>query len=300
MRGAALPGHRGRRAARHERARGQQRAAARPDHARRHPRRIAAGRTCGGPRRPAQPVRRRLRALRHVRAGGLLHEDAVQSMPPFAMWIQGAENITTWMVQPGPSACRGSRLIPVHANGCPAFGQYKPDPRAARCRGRCRCWRSRGRRIARMTMFLDTAALFPSFGLPAHLAYGPAERRDALLTGGTEGTGLTTGTGLTGAGQLTRRPQAVHPRHSDGLLSAKILLSRAGIGEDQHAGRRTISGAAQAAARRDDRLRRTGRGARPRDARRRAGARATSTRSARWPRARRSRCAATRSSASPR
>jgi RNA polymerase sigma-70 factor (ECF subfamily) len=26
-----------------------------------------------------------------------------------------------------------------------------------------------GMRITRMTMFLDTAALFPSFGLPAHL-----------------------------------------------------------------------------------------------------------------------------------
>src|SRR5580704_6257381 len=36
----------------------------------------------------------------------LLHEDAVQSMPPFAMWIEGAQNITAWMVRPGPSECR--------------------------------------------------------------------------------------------------------------------------------------------------------------------------------------------------
>src|SRR5262250_144994 len=43
----------------------------------------------------------------------LLHDDAIQSMPPYAMWIQGAREICTWMVQPGPSACRGSRLIPV-------------------------------------------------------------------------------------------------------------------------------------------------------------------------------------------
>src|SRR6059058_4574690 len=40
----------------------------------------------------------------------LLHEDAIQSMPPYAMWLQGAENIGRWMVLPGPSACRGSRL----------------------------------------------------------------------------------------------------------------------------------------------------------------------------------------------
>src|SRR5579875_3910318 len=31
----------------------------------------------------------------------LLHEDAVQSMPPFALWLKGARNITEWMVQPG-------------------------------------------------------------------------------------------------------------------------------------------------------------------------------------------------------
>ena len=100
---------------------------------------------------------------------GLLHEDALQSMPPYPMWVQGAENITTWMVQPGPSACRGSRLIPVHANGCPAFGQYKPDPEGGLTPWALQVLEITGGRIARMTMFLDTAALFPSFGLPAHL-----------------------------------------------------------------------------------------------------------------------------------
>jgi len=58
----------------------------------------------------------------------LLHDDAIQSMPPFAMWIRGATNIGHWMVQPGPSACRGSRLVAASANGCPAFGEYRPDP----------------------------------------------------------------------------------------------------------------------------------------------------------------------------
>jgi RNA polymerase sigma-70 factor (ECF subfamily) len=100
---------------------------------------------------------------------GLLHEDAVQSMPPYAIWIQGAENVTTWMVQPAPSACRGSRLIPVRANGCPAFGQYKPDPNGGLAPWALQVLEITGDRIARMTFFLDTAALFPSFGLPAHL-----------------------------------------------------------------------------------------------------------------------------------
>jgi RNA polymerase sigma-70 factor (ECF subfamily) len=100
---------------------------------------------------------------------GLLHEDAVQSMPPFALWIEGAENITTWMVQPAPSACRGSHLIPVRANGGPAFGQYKPDPNGGLAPWSLQVLEIRGDRIARMTFFLDAAALFPSFGLPAHL-----------------------------------------------------------------------------------------------------------------------------------
>ena len=100
---------------------------------------------------------------------GLLHEDALQSMPPFAMWVRGAADIATWMVQPGPSACRDSRLIPVRANGCPAFGQYKPDPGGGRAPWALQVLEISGDRIARMTMFLDTAALFPAFGLPAHL-----------------------------------------------------------------------------------------------------------------------------------
>jgi RNA polymerase sigma-70 factor (ECF subfamily) len=99
----------------------------------------------------------------------LLHEDAVQSMPPYAMWIEGAENIATWMVQPGPSACRGSRLIPLSANGSPAFGQYKPDPAGGYAPWSLQVIEISGDRIARMTMFLDTEALFPLFGLPDHL-----------------------------------------------------------------------------------------------------------------------------------
>jgi RNA polymerase sigma-70 factor, ECF subfamily len=99
----------------------------------------------------------------------LLHEDAVQSMPPYALWIEGADNIATWMVQPGPDACRGSRLIPLTANGSPAFGQYKPDPAGGFTPWALQVIEVTGGRIARMTFFLDTATLFPSFGLPDHL-----------------------------------------------------------------------------------------------------------------------------------
>jgi RNA polymerase sigma-70 factor (ECF subfamily) len=103
----------------------------------------------------------------------LLHDDAYQSMPPFAMWIQGADSITTWMEQPGPSGCRGSRLVALdEVNGCPAFAQYKPDPA-----GGLQPWGiqlveiSEGR-IAELAIFLaplDPERLFSSFGLPLHL-----------------------------------------------------------------------------------------------------------------------------------
>ncbi len=99
----------------------------------------------------------------------LLHEDAVQQMPPFAMWIRGAENIGRWMVQPSPSACRGSRLIPTSANGCPAFGQYRPDPEGGFAPWALQVVEVSGGRIVGLNSFLSTAEIFPVFGLPSHL-----------------------------------------------------------------------------------------------------------------------------------
>ena len=99
----------------------------------------------------------------------LLHEDAVMSMPPFAMWIQGAENIGRWFVQPSPSLCANSRLIATVANGCPAFGQYKPDPAGGRAPWALQVLEFSGDRIAGFHAFLDTERIFPAFGLPPHL-----------------------------------------------------------------------------------------------------------------------------------
>jgi RNA polymerase sigma-70 factor (ECF subfamily) len=102
----------------------------------------------------------------------LLHEDAVQSMPPFALWLRGATNIGTWMVEPGPSACRGSRLVPTAANGCPAFGQYRPDPAGGYMPWALQVLEISGGKITGMNLFLDfldPERLFPQFGLPLHL-----------------------------------------------------------------------------------------------------------------------------------
>ena len=99
----------------------------------------------------------------------LLHEDAVQSMPPFSMWIEGARNITAWMVEPGPSACRGSRLLSVNASGSPGFGQYRIDPAGGYQPWALQVVEISGDRIAGLHFFLDAENLFPAFGLPAHL-----------------------------------------------------------------------------------------------------------------------------------
>ena len=102
----------------------------------------------------------------------LLREDAVQSMPPFALWLQGAQDIGRWMVQPGPSVCRGSRLLPTSANGCPAFGQYRRLPSGGYEPWAIQVLELSEGKIASMSFFLhplDPERLFPSFGLPLRL-----------------------------------------------------------------------------------------------------------------------------------
>ena len=99
----------------------------------------------------------------------LLQHDAVMSMPPFPMWLRGATDIGKFMLEPGPSACADSVLVPVSANGCPAFGQYKPDPAGGRVPWGLQVLEVSGGRISGFHCFLDSARIFPAFGLPAHL-----------------------------------------------------------------------------------------------------------------------------------
>jgi RNA polymerase sigma-70 factor (ECF subfamily) len=99
----------------------------------------------------------------------LLREDAVMSMPPFAMWVRGAEDIGRFMLEPSPSLCRHSRLLPLSANGCPAFAQYKPDPAGGYSPWGIQVLEIADGRIAGFHCFLDPE-LFAFFGLPDHLA----------------------------------------------------------------------------------------------------------------------------------
>jgi RNA polymerase sigma-70 factor, ECF subfamily len=99
----------------------------------------------------------------------LIHEDAIQSMPPYDMWLRGRDDIFAWWFGPG-IGCKGSRVIPtVSANGSPAFGQYKPSPDGGYEPWALQVLELAGGRIAELTFFLDTKRLFPLFGLPDHL-----------------------------------------------------------------------------------------------------------------------------------
>jgi RNA polymerase sigma-70 factor (ECF subfamily) len=100
----------------------------------------------------------------------LLHEDASISMPPFEMWIRGREELRGWYTGWG-GGCGGSRMIPVTANGSPAFGQYKPDGDGTRLVPWCiQVPEISGGRITHIHHFLATdTSLFERFGLPPYL-----------------------------------------------------------------------------------------------------------------------------------
>ena len=96
----------------------------------------------------------------------LLRDDATLSMPPYTLWLQGPDVIRQWLVGPG-CGCRGSRLVPVSANGLPGFAQYRAGEN-----GTHRAWAlivlelADGGGIARWNSFLDVETIFPLFGMP--------------------------------------------------------------------------------------------------------------------------------------
>jgi RNA polymerase sigma-70 factor (ECF subfamily) len=99
----------------------------------------------------------------------LLREDATLSMPPYTLWLRGPQAIKAWFLGRG-IGCLGSRLVATAANGLPAFGQYRRGGLGQPHRP----WslvvlELSGERIAAMNHFLDTATLFPRFGLPPEL-----------------------------------------------------------------------------------------------------------------------------------
>lgn len=99
----------------------------------------------------------------------LLRDDAIQSMPPFPLWLRGSAQIGRWMLGPG-AECRGSRLLPAgRANGAAAFGQYRSDGHGGHTPFALHVVRVAGQQIAEMHAFLIPGLLFPLFDLPPAL-----------------------------------------------------------------------------------------------------------------------------------
>jgi RNA polymerase sigma-70 factor (ECF subfamily) len=98
----------------------------------------------------------------------LLREDATFCMPPYALWLRGPGPVRAWLDGRG-SGCRGSRLVPTAACGSPAFGQYRRAPEGGHHPWGLVVLELDGDRIAGWSTFLDTATLFPRFGLPPAL-----------------------------------------------------------------------------------------------------------------------------------
>jgi RNA polymerase sigma-70 factor (ECF subfamily) len=101
----------------------------------------------------------------------LLHDDAIMSMPPYDFWLRGPAEMIRWFVGEG-SGCRGSRLLATTANGCAAFGSYRPDGHGGHQPFALQVIEISGDRIVGQHNFLDTD-LFAAFGLPDHLAAEP-------------------------------------------------------------------------------------------------------------------------------
>ncbi len=96
----------------------------------------------------------------------LIREDAIQSMPPFDMWLAGRQNIFTWWLGPG-IGCAGSRVLAAPgANGTVAYGQYKPADGGGYTPWALQVLELAEGGVAELTFFLDTERLFPLFGLP--------------------------------------------------------------------------------------------------------------------------------------
>jgi RNA polymerase sigma-70 factor (ECF subfamily) len=87
------------------------------------------------------------------------------SMPPYTLWLRGAENIRGWLLGTG-SVCRGSRLVPVQASASPAFAHYHLAEDGSYAAWAIIVLDLDGDRITAWNAFLDTEKLFPLFGLP--------------------------------------------------------------------------------------------------------------------------------------
>ncbi|MET8155027.1 sigma-70 family RNA polymerase sigma factor [Sphaerisporangium sp. NPDC005289] len=135
----------------------------------------------GEPLRPSDPAQRELLTRyctafeRHdiTALVALLHEDATMSMPPFTWWLRGHDQIRRALLDPDAS-CAGARLIPVAANGSPAFWQTRPGTDGAHVPFALVLLDVSQGLVSGITTYLDAARLTRLFGDPVTAVPAPA------------------------------------------------------------------------------------------------------------------------------
>lgn len=96
----------------------------------------------------------------------LLRDDATWSMPPYPLWLRGPADVRRWLAKVG-AGCKDSKMVPLVANGSPAFAQYRRSgPGGAFEPWAIQVVDVRGDRIAGVCSFLYEPRLFTLFGLP--------------------------------------------------------------------------------------------------------------------------------------
>ena len=98
---------------------------------------------------------------------GLLAEDAVLSMPPWAEWWRGGETIAGFAAV-AAEVCAATRSVATHANGQPAVASYKLEG-GRYVASAIDVFTFEGATIKEITAFV-MPELFPRFGLPPTLA----------------------------------------------------------------------------------------------------------------------------------
>jgi RNA polymerase sigma-70 factor (ECF subfamily) len=96
----------------------------------------------------------------------LLAEDAVWEMPPYVGWYEGPKAIGHLIERHCPAESPGDQiLVPVFANGQPAFGLYMRQPDGSHQAFQLQVLTLTNQGVSHVSTFFDLT-LFDTFGLP--------------------------------------------------------------------------------------------------------------------------------------
>ena len=110
----------------------------------------------------------------------LLAEDAVWEMPPYVGWYEGPTAIGHLIETHCPAESSGDQiLVPVYANGQPAFGLYMKQPDGSHHAFQLQVLTVTNKGVSHVSTFFDLT-LFDTFGLPEVIV--PAKSATATQT----------------------------------------------------------------------------------------------------------------------